>query len=594
VSLFSILVDIAANTAQFTAGIEQVEHRLESFGDNVRRIGETVAAGAFAEFVEHIIDVGAELERDSIKAGVAADAFSELAYASKQQGVGTDALTAALIKMNRAISEAGTGAKKPTEALAAMGLTFKDLKNLTPDQQFELIAQRISQLGTAADRSRAEIDIFGKSGGQLGALFEEGAAGIEKMRKEAQQVGASFSEDTLQKLEEAHKSIDKLESSFSGMATTLTAKVAPALSRFFGDVTANLSGDSSHFAEGNIKALQSTLGQYNLSVYAMEQLNKRIRAIDLQEGLKQLVIDPKTLQGAADLQKMLDQAANTKPPGYQTPFDINSLKVTVSAQKESVDKMTEFYDRLDKLTETDVEKTVSAYEEKRAALTELYQSGVIDAQEYASRSKDAVDKALGEVQISGHFMLKTVKDNFTEMELLADQAARGIEASFTNFLMDPTAKGFRNMVQQWIVSLEKMAAEALTKNIFQALFGECDGGKSGSGLGGILAGIASSLFGGGKAVGGPVQSGTTYLVGEHGPELFTPGAGGTITPNGAMSSGGGGNLHFAPTYNIDARGADAQRIMAMMPAMLAQTRAATIRDLLDAFKRQGYPAPRTV
>jgi hypothetical protein len=51
-----------------------------------------------------------------------------------------------------------------------------------------------------------------------------------------------------------------------------------------------------------------------------------------------------------------------------------------------------------------------------------------------------------------------------------------------------------------------------------------------------------------RAAGGPVDSGTTYLVGENGPELFTSDRSGQIIPNGAL--GGGGT-----TINIDARGA---------------------------------------
>lgn len=39
---------------------------------------------------------------------------------------------------------------------------------------------------------------------------------------------------------------------------------------------------------------------------------------------------------------------------------------------------------------------------------------------------------------------------------------------------------------------------------------------------------------GARAAGGPVSANRTYLVGERGPELFTPNAGGRITPNGAM------------------------------------------------------------
>jgi hypothetical protein len=56
----------------------------------------------------------------------------------------------------------------------------------------------------------------------------------------------------------------------------------------------------------------------------------------------------------------------------------------------------------------------------------------------------------------------------------------------------------------------------------------------------------SGLFGGGRAMGGPVSAGTTYLVGENGPELFTSSSAGTIIPNQGM----GGN-----TFNITVNGA---------------------------------------
>ena len=51
--------------------------------------------------------------------------------------------------------------------------------------------------------------------------------------------------------------------------------------------------------------------------------------------------------------------------------------------------------------------------------------------------------------------------------------------------------------------------------------------NSPTGFGGLFTG----LFGGGRAAGGPVTGGTTYLVGEQGPELFTPDVSGSIVPN---------------------------------------------------------------
>ena len=75
------------------------------------------------------------------------------------------------------------------------------------------------------------------------------------------------------------------------------------------------------------------------------------------------------------------------------------------------------------------------------------------------------------------------------------------------------------------------------KNVFSTLFSNMGGGLSGM----------SFAFSGFLAGGGPTAPGNAYMVGEEGPELFTPGTTGVVTPQ------------RSPTVNnyIDARGADA-------------------------------------
>ena len=62
------------------------------------------------------------------------------------------------------------------------------------------------------------------------------------------------------------------------------------------------------------------------------------------------------------------------------------------------------------------------------------------------------------------------------------------------------------------------------------------------------SGLLGGIFGGKKAMGGPVSSGKSYLVGERGPEMFSPSRSGTITPNHAL--GGTTNI----VVNVDASG----------------------------------------
>ena len=68
-----------------------------------------------------------------------------------------------------------------------------------------------------------------------------------------------------------------------------------------------------------------------------------------------------------------------------------------------------------------------------------------------------------------------------------------------------------------------------------------------------IGGLIDSVFGGGRASGGPVTAGTTYLVGEKGPELFKPSTSGSIIPNNAMG-GSGTTINLTVNGAIDPEG----------------------------------------
>lgn len=70
------------------------------------------------------------------------------------------------------------------------------------------------------------------------------------------------------------------------------------------------------------------------------------------------------------------------------------------------------------------------------------------------------------------------------------------------------------------------------------------GGGVGAGLSALAAG-----FGGARAKGGPVKAGLSYLVGERGPEIFSPGRSGRIVSNDNLAKmGGGASTTHSPTF----------------------------------------------
>jgi phage-related minor tail protein len=116
----------------------------------------------------------------------------------------------------------------------------------------------------------------------------------------------------------------------------------------------------------------------------------------------------------------------------------------------------------------------------------------------------------------------------------ADKAGRMIETSLVRAATSGKL-GFDALRTTALGALEQIEASALKLGL-NAIFG----GTGASGGGGVAASLGS-LLGGlvglpGRATGGPVSPGRSYVVGERGPELFVPTSSGSIAPNGSDSA----------------------------------------------------------
>jgi hypothetical protein len=92
-----------------------------------------------------------------------------------------------------------------------------------------------------------------------------------------------------------------------------------------------------------------------------------------------------------------------------------------------------------------------------------------------------------------------------------------------------------------LLILEPIAAKL--KELFKGF------GSDGGSLVDSFTSFLGSVFGGARAMGGPVSAGRAYLVGERGPELFMPGSSGRVIANGA--GGAVININMAAGSNVD-------------------------------------------
>ncbi len=124
------------------------------------------------------------------------------------------------------------------------------------------------------------------------------------------------------------------------------------------------------------------------------------------------------------------------------------------------------------------------------------------------------------------------------MQRLAD----GMKSIFQRSLGDLMTHGFtgffRGIINGFEGMLQQMASAYLASQIRKLLMhmlpsgGSSGGSPIASAVGGVMGIIA-----GARAAGGPVMGGRSYLVGERGPEIYTPSGAGHITPNHAIAGG---------------------------------------------------------
>jgi hypothetical protein len=160
-----------------------------------------------------------------------------------------------------------------------------------------------------------------------------------------------------------------------------------------------------------------------------------------------------------------------------------------------------------------------------SALQDAFDAGAITAQQYADVLEN-LDEQFGKLTAPVQHAAEQISE-FTK------QAQRNIQDALGDSLVALLDGKFESIGKLWGDLLKRMIAQALAARLNEALFGkDFSGGLIGPALTGLLG-----AFGGARAMGGDVQAGSSYLVGERGPELFTPQQSGSITPNSAIGGG---------------------------------------------------------
>lgn len=228
-------VELFADDSQLVRGLRSAQRRLIAFGTSVQALGRRMflmGSAVLAPLVAStrvFASMGDSLAKMSQRTGISVEALSELGYAAEQSGTDIASLEGGIRRMQRMLTDAAQGSRAATDELARLGLSVADLADLTPDQQFALLADRLSRIQDPALRAASAMRLFGRGGAALLPLMRDGAAGIEALRKQARDLGLTISTEDAQAAEVFSDRLSDLWKVIKVGVFSVGASLAPVL-----------------------------------------------------------------------------------------------------------------------------------------------------------------------------------------------------------------------------------------------------------------------------------------------------------------------------------------------------------------------------
>ena len=247
---------------------------------------------------------------------------------------------------------------------------------------------------------------------------------------------------------------------------------------------------------------------------------------------------------------------------------------TINGVTQSVTKQTEAQKELGQSLKDSVMTPMEQYVAEADRLTQLFKSGVIPDQETFNRLIAQAGDNFAQTEEKQRMFVDSLGATTEEMERLKVAVAEMQLAQDAGNLI---AQGFEDA----ILSGQKLGevVRSLGRDLVRLVFNQMVTQRLASGIATLLGAPPIP----GRAMGGPVSSGSPYVVGEKGPELFVPHASGTIVPNNKMgSSGGGGSGGVTVNYNIAAGVSRAELV-----PILDQERRRLKAEIPDMVRRGG-------
>ena len=229
-----------AGLKKITASAEGAKSALGKMKNDLMAIG----AGA------GVVGIGAKLAKEAIQwdvavkklsgiTGATAKETSELLAVANYMGVAMEDSAGAFAKFSKNVGAAKekmevarAEGKLGTDIFSKLGYTLEDIQGKNTVEVFKMIQERLRGMKDGAEKTRVEMELFGRTGYQMHAMLNMSAEQMDKVAERAKAMGLIIDDDTAAKSAKLNRELKDLENTGKRLAVSIGHELVPVFNDY--------------------------------------------------------------------------------------------------------------------------------------------------------------------------------------------------------------------------------------------------------------------------------------------------------------------------------------------------------------------------
>ena len=549
-------------------------------------LGSVAGVTGLTMMARSAIDAGSAITDMATATQTGIEELQALTFAAREAGASNEQMANLLVRAQKSANDAARGLSTAKDAFAQLGINAETFIDLAPERKLEVLGQALVKADGDTRAYGAALDLLGTRNAPklMEVLQRLGTEGFDQMAIDARNAGQIMSD-------EVAKSMDKTADEIGNFKTKLTNLFAEQIFIMSSELNTEIMTlqflklavrFSKKMTEGVVGALKVLTAGLTGSVAVFVEGIKS--GMDI--GVNSFKVVTESLKiGLATIFNDFITILNTfteaiaglinKIPGIDVGGRQFGKIDTSQMQANLSDAMSGFSGIGFDAGQTFMDAFTESFDSSQLAPMDMFDEAIADLdfgiqtlRESLSTVGEETKKSFTESAEVVTGATEEIKGEIEELETVGSSFAMTLENGLINAAQNGKT-AFGDMAQFILAELQRMIIRSL---LFQSITGL--GGFVGGGLGSIITAFGQN-FAGGRAGGGPVKGGRSYIVGEQGPEIVTMGGNGSVTPNSALGG---------PTFNVDMRGASLEavqrleRFVAAMNGTIEQRSVAAVQD----------------